>query len=193
MNDGLPAIDYDVDEDRRDRAWRRRMTYAERLIYGTLPSPCTDDETIMSYEPSALGDHARRLLRGIDRKPPADAAEALARAAGQLIGLARFAWWPWQMTGDLEMSADEKALDILSDVGWNDEWLGWPTRGRRRLFAEARAAVDQLVRYAENLDGRDRPRTKDVEQTAYGAIEWAQNLAMLAIEMNPLIATRESW
>jgi hypothetical protein len=37
MTDGLPPVDYEAHAGPRDRAWRRRMTYAEALIYGTVP------------------------------------------------------------------------------------------------------------------------------------------------------------
>lgn len=195
MGEELLQVDYYDDDSPEERVWRRRATYAEHLFYGPLPRPFTEEDPIGEYEPSIFALKARQLLRGIDCKSSKDAAQALALAAGQLIRLARFAWWPWDMTGDLDISADEMPLDVIRERGWEDEWLGCPKRSNRILFRELRDAVGGLICHAEHLDerGAERVRARDVEDTAYGAVKWAQNMAMLAVELDPRIAIRENW
>lgn len=141
---------------------------------------------MISWEPSHPVKRAQRLLKGVDRMNGHDAAGRLALVAGELFGAARLAWWPIQMQGELEVSADEKPAVEITETGFEDEWLGSPTRSRRTLTRELRDAVAELGATAIRLE-QANPETVglgQVEKVALPAVEWSTRAAMLAIELD---------
>lgn len=187
---------YDKDDrDEADRAWRRRTFYAVYLLWNSVHEPLIEDtfSSLLQYAPSQIASAARRQLRGIDSRQNNDAAVHLVRAARELVYLAKMAWWPWSMTGDLGLSPDEKPREVIDERMWDDSWLGFPPRSRRLLYREARSALDRLVAAAERLEasGPECVTTREVETTAYGAVEWTQNLLMLAVDVDLEVVTHD--
>lgn len=164
-----------------------RFELAERLLRGSrLPVASTEDQPIGAWEPSRHVQRARRLLTGVDRLNAHDAADRLALAAGELLGAARLAWWPIQMQGELEVSADEKPAVEITEAGFDDTWLGSPARSRRALTRELRDAVDLVLTAAIRLE-QANPETVGlgrVETVALPAVKWATRAATLSVELD---------
>jgi hypothetical protein len=96
---------------------------------------------------------------------------------------------------------DETRWEALDDDRVGSDLLGYPRRCRRILLKEARAGLDQLVADADQI-GTDIERvsglssgpkartTRPVEATVYGAVEWADKVATLAVDLDPNVVVR---
>jgi hypothetical protein len=183
---------YDSDEKDDDGRASERRSFFASLLLSRLEVPSIEDYYGQTpYEPSTIAIAARRLIRGLERASVTEAGVKLAHAVAQLLYLAKMAWWPWFVEGHFS-NPDEYIGELVEVYLGEDHWLGVPLRGKRRLYAELREALDDLVEKAGQLEARgaERVTTKRVEAVAYGATEWAINSLMLAVEQDLTIVAQ---
>lgn len=171
---------------------REHADAAERLLFGSrLPVRSTEDRALAEpWMPSRPIAAARGLLRGLETLSTSEAADRLALAAGQLLSAAREAWWPIQMQGELEVSADEMPQLVQSELGFAD--AAGPAPPDRLPLRELRRAVETLADAADKLE-RANPESVSpgrVETVALPALEAAVRCSLVAVSLDRTVVRR---
>lgn len=161
---------------------------AERLLFGSrLRVASTEDAPLGAWEPSKPARAAHEHLRGLEHQPPEQAAARLAWTAARLLETARIAWWPIQMQGELDVSADEKPAVVVTEMGIEDEWLRQPVR---ECVRQLRQGTSELISNAVKLETADLAGVSlgRVETVALPAVDLAVWAALLAVHRHPGVA-----